>query len=156
MTWSTEAEASSITKTNISSDDLETASAVLDIYVAVQEDALSEMKPRDIRLLKKAEAFQAAWMKAQIDFLTRTDTDQVNHDNVRYSKGDRDMHVLAPLAKTCINKLSWRTTRTLDALTPEQALILRGKRTTETIGIHNTGSGTFDEPEDLIGGWEAF
>jgi hypothetical protein len=47
------------------------------------------------------------------------------------------MHILGPLAKKALTKLSWMRTRTIDPLTPEQALALRNKVVAETIGKYD-------------------
>src|SRR5690606_37603858 len=111
---------------------------------------------RDIRLLKKMEAYQAAWMIKQVDLTGRSDVTLVDQDGLSYSKGDDDMHVMAPLAKKAYKRLSWNRTRTLDPLSPTQALALRGKQSAETIGISgSSSSGSAYAPDDLYyGGWE--
>lgn len=153
MSWSTPAEATNITGDTIGQADLDRAQALLEIYVGVTEDALPNLKPRDIRLLKKMEAYQAAWMIKQVDLTGRSDVTLVDQDSLSYSKGDQDMHVLAPLAKAAYKRLSWNRTRTMNALSPSQALALRGKATAETIGtVGSTSSGDAFDPED-IGGW---
>src|SRR5690606_17347206 len=94
MSWSTPAEATNITGVTIGQADLDRAQALLEIYVGVTEDALPNLKPRDIRLLKKMEAYQAAWMIKQVDLTGRSDVTLVDQDSLSYSKGDQDMHVL--------------------------------------------------------------
>ena len=153
---STPAEATNITGDTIGQADLDRAQALLEIYVGVTEDALPNLKPRDIRLLKKMEAYQAAWMIKQVDLTGRSDVTLVDQDGLSYSKGDDDMHVMAPLAKRAYKRLSWNRTRTLDPLSPTQALALRGKQSAETIGISgSSSSGSAYDPDDFYyGGWE--
>ncbi len=126
MSWATPAEASGITGVTVTQAQLDTANAVIEIYVGVTTAALDNLRPRDVRLLKKGESFQAAWQASQVDYTGRSDTDLVSQDGLQFSKGDPDMHVLAPLAKAAISRLSWRRSRSLVPLTPQQALALRG------------------------------
>lgn len=133
-TWTTATQASSITKQTLTDSDLEAANAILEIWVGVTPEIKDRLRPRDVRLLEKAEAFQAAWMKHKPALLERSDTDRVIQDTLQYDKGDRDMHVIAPLAKAAIQRLSWRASRTLDPLTPAQAAVIRRKFYAETIG----------------------
>jgi hypothetical protein len=133
-TWTTVAEATAITNTTLTTGDLEAANAILEIWVGVTPSLSDQLKPRDLRLLKKAEAFQAAWMQSKPALLARSDTDRVIQDTLQYDKGDRDMHVIAPIAKAAIQRLSWRSNRSLDPLTPSQAAVIRGKYTAETKG----------------------
>lgn len=133
-TWTTPEQASSITKKTLTESDLEAANAILEIWVGVTPELKDRLRPRDVRLLEKAEAFQAAWMLHKVALLERSDTDRVIQDTLQYDKGDKDMHVMAPLAKAAIQRLSWRSARTLDPLTPSQAALIRGKFVAETIG----------------------
>lgn len=144
MSWATPAEALSITGEALTQAELDVATNLGEIYWGVVEAARDSLTNRDLRLLKKAESYQAAWMKAQVDLLGRSDADLVSQDGLQYSKGDPDMHVLAPLAKASIMRLSWMRSRTIDPLTPTQALELRNKLTPETMGLYD---------EDMEGDW---
>jgi len=153
MSWATPAEAQTITTETITQDELDSAHQIIMIYVGVTDEAIDNLKPRDLALLKAAESFQAAWMKRQVDLLGRSDADQVYQDDLRAVKGDRDMHVLAPYAKACLRRLSWKKTKTIDPLTPAQALLLRNKRHAETYATYSdAGEEPFDE-DDMTSGW---
>lgn len=153
MSWSTTAEAQSITGESHTQAELDLAQNVIELYVLVAEDALAELKPTDVRMLKKAEAYQSSWMKARVGFMIQKDTDEVVQDGLTYVKGDKDMHILSPLAKKAIKRISWMRSRTLDPLTPAQALALRNERTAETRGLGNwAGTGDTDD----LGNWEPF
>lgn len=135
-TWNTAAEASAVTNVSLTTGDLQLASSILEIYVGVTpaaRTAIEAKSKRDLRLLKKAEAFQAAWMKQKPALLERSDVDNVIQDSLQFSKSDQDAHVIAPLAKAAIQRLSWRSARTIDPLTPSQAAAIRGKFYAETI-----------------------
>jgi len=148
MSWGTPAEALSVTGEEITQVQLDMASSLLEIFVGVVDTASSNLSGRDLRLLKKAEAYQAAWMNAQVDLFGRSDTTLVVQDGLQYSKGDQEMHILAPLAKASIMRLSWMRTRTIEPLTPAQALALRKKVTPETMGLYDD-----DENDEMAGGW---
>lgn len=152
MSWATPAEASGITGVTVTQGQLDAANAVVEIYTGVVEAARENLRPRDLRLLVKGESFQAAWMATQVDYTGRSDADRVSQDGLQYSKGDTDMHTLAPLAKTAITRLSWRRSRTIHPLTPEQALALRGVRSPSTIGVADAGGGAVDG--DGLTRWE--
>lgn len=135
MTWATPVEASAISGMNITQTDLNKAQSILEIWVGdIGEDRMGNLKSRDVKLLKKAVSYQAAWMLSKPELLGRSDTDNVLQDELQFSKGDIDMHVIAPLAKASIMKLSWRRARTIDPLTPDQALAIRRKFHAETYG----------------------
>src|SRR4051794_25036122 len=100
-TWTTASDASDWTGTTVTPEQLAVAHPIIEIYSNVTVDAAPALKPRDVRLLKYAEAYQAAWMAAQVDYTSRTDVDQVSQDGVQYSKpkDNPDAFTLAPLAK---------------------------------------------------------
>ncbi len=125
--WITPTEASDITGVaEVTAEQISAASAVVEIFSNVTTDAIAALKPGDLRHIRKAVAYQAVWQAAQVDLLTRMDVDNLNQDGIEYSKADPDAHILAPLAKQCLIRLSWRRSRSLLPLTPEQALRLRG------------------------------
>lgn len=124
--WVTAEQATDICNREVSPEQITAAMAVIEIYVGVTPDALAALKPRDVRLLQKATAFQAVWMPAQADLLTRMDVDQVNQDGIQFVKGNADAHLLAPLAKKSIEGLSWMRSRAIIPLTPAEAARRRG------------------------------
>lgn len=144
--WATPVEATAITGLNITQSEIDIAQAILEIWVGIIEtDRIANMKSRDISYLKKSVAYQAAWMKSKPELFGRSDVDQVIQDSFQYTKADQDTHVLAPLAKASIMKLSWRRARTIDPLTPDQALAIRRKYTAETYGKYRHGPLETDE-----------
>jgi hypothetical protein len=124
--WVTAEQATEICGREVTLDQIAQAAPIIEIYTGVTTDAADSLKPRDRRLLRYATAYQAAWMPAQVDILTRMDVDNVDQDGVEYSKADADAHLLAPLAKQSVKRLSWMKTRAILPLTPEQAARLRG------------------------------
>lgn len=147
-TWASPAEASNITGQAITQAQLDVAYHVVELYAGVIVDARANLTARDHRLLKKGESYQAAWMAGQIGLMDRSDADLVSQDGLQYSKGDQDMHILGPLAKKALMKLSWARTRTWDPLTPQQALALRDKVTAETYGMSDQ-----EDLDDLASDW---
>lgn len=124
--WVTPEQAEDIVRTPVSADQIAAAMPVIEIYSGVTLEVESQLKPRDLRLLKQATAFQAVWMAANIDVLTRMDADDVDQDGIEYSKGDVDAHILGPLAKLALSRLSWRRSRSLQPLTALEDARKRG------------------------------
>lgn len=151
-TWCTVAEAAAITNETLTTGDLVAANQILEIWVGVTpdaRDAIAKKSARNIRLLKKAEAFQAAWMKSKPALLERSDVDQVIQDSLQWAKSDQDSHVIAPLAKAAIQRLSFRGARTMMPLSPAQAAVIRRKFYPETMGRSVWSDDGFSEWEDL-------
>ena len=65
---------------------------------------------RDLYWLRLACAYQAAWLNAQPDYLTRNNVQQVSQDGQSVT-GGADWLTLAPLARKAVRKLSWRSPR---------------------------------------------
>lgn len=133
MAWVTAAEASDITGQTVTAAQVTVAHPIIELYSNVTTEASATLKPRDLRLLRYAESYQAYWMASQVDVLSRLDVTDVTQDGVAYTKDDPDALVLAPLAKRCLQRLSWMKSRSIQPLTPEQALVLRGYRMPDTI-----------------------
>lgn len=129
MGWVTGAQATTLTNLTITDAQVAAAAPIIEIYTNVTTAVSGSLKPRDLRLLRLAESYQAYWMPRQVDHASRMDVDQVTQDGVTFAKGDPDTFTLAPLAALCVRRLSWMKSRTIMPLTAEQALILRGIRT---------------------------
>lgn len=139
--WVTGTEASTITGKTVTDPQVSVAQPIIEIFTNVTTEASASLKPRDLRLLRYATAYQAYWMTTQVDVLSRLDVDNVTQDGVTYAKGDEpDVYVLAPLAKRCVLRLSWMKSRTILPLTPEQAAYLRGVLVP---GVNLTGAEEF-------------
>lgn len=132
QTWTTPAYASEITGDSVTHSDLVKATSVIELWTGVfADDPPAKISGHDLRALKKAESYQAAWMASQIDYTGRSDVYHSSHDGVVTIKGNEDMHTLAPLARQAIKRLSWKRSRSIEALTPDQARDIRGKKSAE-------------------------
>lgn len=67
---------------------------------------------RDQRLLKQAVVYQAAWMNAHPDTFLAADIQQYTADGTSAVYNANGMY-LAPLARTCLRRLSWQRTRSI-------------------------------------------
>lgn len=124
-TWALPAEAQSITNKPVSQEDLDSAQTVIDLYSNVTPFASGSLSDRDIRWLKYAVSWQAVWQGARVGFGEEKDIDQVTQDGMTYMKGNADAHVLSPIARRALFRLSWNKARTLDPLSQEEALYMK-------------------------------
>lgn len=67
---------------------------------------------RDQRLLKQAVVYQAAWIPAHPDTFLAADIQQYTADGTSAVYKENGMY-LAPLARTCLRRLSWQRTRSI-------------------------------------------
>src|SRR5690606_2247514 len=86
------------------------------------EDTYAELAPRNKRLLKAAVSYQTAWMADHPDVYVNVDLDDVRQDGVDATMTHANSAILAPLAKRCIDRLTWRRPRSLNLSKP------RGRR----------------------------
>lgn len=106
-------ECTAVTGKTVTQPDLERAQIHVDIHAEVDMDdtaALGRVDARDLKQLKWAVCFQAAWLPSQVELEARTDL-------VRIAGAASDGGVelrdelsirLAPLARSCLERLSWK------------------------------------------------
>jgi hypothetical protein len=106
---------------------------------------LSRVKARDIKHVKWAIAYQAAWLSSQIDIHARMDVAEISGSSSDGGIKVRDelTQVLAPLARSALERLSWKHRRTT-AVTSRTRL--EGPiRTSAEITIHTDPVDTLDQ-----------
>lgn len=112
MTWASTADVTTYTGINVTAAQVEQAQAVIELFADVTEDSVT-LAPKNLRLLKLAVAYQAAWITQHPDAFTSMDTTSVNQDQVSATFAHANSGILAPLAKRAIDRLSWRRNRGL-------------------------------------------
>lgn len=115
MAWATTSDVTTYTGLNATAAQVEQAQAIIEIFADTTEDASNagNISPKNLRLLKLAVAYQAAWITQHPDAFTNIDLTQVQQDGVVATMQHNNALVLAPMAKRCIDRLSWRRTRSL-------------------------------------------
>ncbi len=115
MTWADAGFTLAITGVTVSPEQLAQAQGVIDLTSGTTEDAAVDLalRPRDLRYLRMAVAYQAAWMSTQIDLFARTEVSSLNQDGLQMTPGHADALLLAPLARRALHRLSWRRTRSV-------------------------------------------
>lgn len=73
----------------------------------------TDISDRDRYWLGQAVAYQAVWLLAQPDYLERNAVSSVSQDGQSATAGNPDWLTLAPAARKCLKRLSWRGTRTV-------------------------------------------
>lgn len=115
MSWATTSDVATYTGLTVTAAQVEQAQAVIELFADTTEDASTagNISPKNLRLLKLAVAYQAAWITQHPDAFTNLDTTQIQQDGVVASFTHHNATVLAPLAKRSIDRLSWRRNRSL-------------------------------------------
>lgn len=88
------------------------AQAVIETLVGRTADSIIHISAKDLVWLKRAVAYQAAWMAGQPDLITRTEVSGSSQDGAS-AQYRPDAHILAPLARRALKRLSWRGNRSV-------------------------------------------
>lgn len=111
--WASPTDVDEIAGVTATDAEVKLAQAVIETVVGrTSDEATARFSARDLSWLKRAVAYQTAWMTAQPDLLTRTETDSQTQDGAHQTYRP-DSHVLAPLARRALKKLSWMRSRSL-------------------------------------------
>lgn len=115
MTWATISDVATYTGLNVTTAQAEQAQAVIELFADVTEDAsdAGNVSAKNLRLLRQAVAYQAAWITQHPDAFTNIDLNNFNQDQVSGTLAHANALILAPLAKRCVDRLSWKRIRPL-------------------------------------------
>lgn len=113
--WATTQDVATYTGKTVTDAQIAQAQAVVEIFADTTTAATdaSTVSSKNVRLLKLAVAYQAAWITQHPDAFTSMDTTAVSQDQVTATWLHANAQILAPLAKRCIDRLSWRRMRPL-------------------------------------------
>lgn len=111
--WATPEQVLAVTGVSVTDAQLTQAQSVIDIFSNITFDDADTISLRDTRLISLATCYQAVWQANQIDVTTRTDVSALTQDGIQVTPRGADSLLLAPLAKRCLDRLSWRKARSV-------------------------------------------
>lgn len=111
-TWVTVAEVATITGATVVDADIIKAENVLDAVTGCGDLKPTQLRSRNLRALKLAAAYQAAWMKEQVDLHTRHDVTTMSAEGGSFATRDELTLILAPLARQSLKRATWNGPRT--------------------------------------------
>lgn len=119
MAWADVTYTGNITGVVVTESHIAQAQGMIELFSGVTEQY--KLKARDVRHLRMAVAYQAAWLKGQIDVMTRTDVGQVTQDEMSftYNPANPEAPVLGPLARAALKRLRWKGTRSIKLRRPK-------------------------------------
>ncbi|WP_274029454.1 hypothetical protein [Streptomyces sp. MMBL 11-1] len=125
-TWASIQDVVDITGATVTDAQLRRAQYVIDLVSGrtyeIHTVLVEEGRTRDLRWLKQAVAYQAAWMAAQPDMFTRLNLTSVNQDTAQAQMGASAL-TLAPLARRALHQVSWQGTRSVQVRTQRSRLL---------------------------------
>lgn len=111
--WATIPETLAYTRINVEQEDLDSAQMMIELFADVVYGQTANINTKNMRLLKMAVAYQAAWMTQHPDLFTHTDIQSINQDGIFYVHQHENSYLLAPMARRAIKRLSWNRTKNI-------------------------------------------
>ncbi|WP_149264289.1 hypothetical protein [Actinomadura sp. K4S16] len=112
--WATVDDVDTYTGVTVEEPDLVRAELLVGLFAdADPEDTDAAISKKNLRLLRAAVAYQAAWMQHHPDVFLNLDATSISQDGVSVGHSHDNAGILAPLAKRSIDRLSWRRSRSL-------------------------------------------
>lgn len=107
--WATIESIADVTGVTVSDRERKTSTAIIEDLVGLIEGVeRSGMTGRDLHYLGHAVAWQAVWVRDNPDLFSRADVVSASQDGDSATFRNVDAHILAPLARKSIRRLSWR------------------------------------------------
>ena len=146
MTWASTADCAALTGYTPDTATLALAQTTVETHVNRTPAAEDSFRLRDFDWLKRAVAFQAAWLASQPGYLARMGAANVSQDGLSSTFNSPADLTLAPLAQRACKNLSWMGSRSVQTR-PRQPLPEFGALAPSAAAFLHSGS----DPED---GWE--
>lgn len=107
--WATIADVDEVTGKTVTAKERGIAVRSLEPLVGLIESVdRPDISDRDRYWLKLATCYQAAYVLDNPDFFSRADVTSASQDGESANFRNVDAHLLSPLARKCIRRLSWR------------------------------------------------
>jgi hypothetical protein len=115
MAWATIGETLDLTGIVVGNDNLTAAQGLIELFADTTEDAsdAGNISSKNLRLLKLAVAYQAAWLTNHPDAYVTIDVSNAQQDGLGYTLAHANSTIIAPLAKRAIDRLSWKRNRNI-------------------------------------------
>lgn len=112
--FATIAQIMSVTGITVTQAQRDTAARIIEVTTGLIEAVERvDITDRDLYFLQLATAYQAAFVYDNPDVFSRADVTSAAQDGESATFRNADSHVLAPLARKSIRRLSWRGIRAL-------------------------------------------
>lgn len=115
MAWATTNEVLTYTGITVTQAEVDQAQFMIEMFADTTEDASDAglISSKNLRFLKMAVAYQAAWITEHPDVFTHVDVSTMLQDGLQFTRGHENAMLLAPMARRAINRLSWMRNKNL-------------------------------------------
>lgn len=122
--WATVDQVKKITGQVVTQEQRDMAVRSLETMIGLIEEVdRPDISDRDRYFLKLAAAYQAAFVKDNPDLFSRNDVTSASQDGESANYRNPDSHLLAPLARKSIRRLSWRALTRPGDRAPREAAV---------------------------------
>lgn len=102
----------------VTQDQIDMAQIDVDIVAEIDLDDVDQvgrLTDRDLKLIRYAISYQAAWRKSQIALTERTDVTEIagSASDGGVKLRDELSLILAPMTRACLSRVSWKKRRTM-------------------------------------------
>lgn len=113
MGWASADDVVTVTGREATAENLALARTMIELFSGAEDTTGDEDDPglissRNLRKLKNAVCFQAVWLDDHPDVLAAMDVEGVSQDGLNATYANANAHLLAPLAKRFVDRLSWK------------------------------------------------
>lgn len=115
MSWATTTDVLNMTGTTVTDAEVTQAQYLVEMFADVTEDSSDSgfVSSKNLRLLKLAVAYQAAWIVQHPDVFSVIDVTSATQDGMSWTIDNPGSAVMAPLARMAIARLSWKRNRSI-------------------------------------------
>ena len=107
--WATIESIADVTGVTVTDRERKTATAIIvDLVGLIEGVTRPDVTDRDLYFLGHAVAWEAVWIRDNPDLFSRVDVVAASQDGESATFRNVDAHILAPLARKSIRRLSWR------------------------------------------------
>jgi hypothetical protein len=89
-------------------DEILRAQDIIELFAGATYLATDNIAQTNLRRLNRAVAYQVGWARSHPDITIAVDVDSDSADGQSYTPSHVNAHLLAPLAKRHLDRLSWR------------------------------------------------
>jgi hypothetical protein len=104
--WATAADVLKYTGVEVGDAELIRAQDHIELIAGITYDAVVD-SPRNLRLLNRAVAYQAAWEQYHPDLYLNVDVDSISQDGHSHTPAHENAGLIAPWATRCLRRLTW-------------------------------------------------
>lgn len=106
--WATVDDVDLFTDETVDEKTVFRAQQIIEMFAGTTYAATGNLSQTNLRHLRAAVAYQAAWMPSRPDLFTHMDIDTASGDGASFTPATVNAQLLAPFAARALNRLTWK------------------------------------------------